>query len=139
MLHMPPQNSKPYDLPFGYYANFVNHPGVADIKIEPKSPRFLVATCGIFATSRFSRSASVRVHVDVRNGHGRAMGVGAAPRRRRLNEAIFDREFQFRESHTSADTKKTPNQIPDTKKNDFIYMYSSNPRAIFQTEVQREK
>ena len=64
------------------------------------------STCGIFATSRVSRSASVRVHVDVRNGHGRAWGVGAAPRRRRLNEAIFDREFQLRESHTSAETKK---------------------------------
>ena len=29
--------------------------------------------------TRSSRSAPVRVHVDVRNGHGRARGVGAAP------------------------------------------------------------
>ena len=37
------------------------------------------STCGIFATSCLSRSASVRVHVNVWNGHGRARGVGAAP------------------------------------------------------------
>ena len=34
-------------------------------------------------TCRLSRSASIRVHVEVRNGYGRARGVGAAPRRRR--------------------------------------------------------
>ena len=39
-----------------------------------------------FAASRLSRSASVRVHVDVGNGHGRAGGVEAAPRSRRSNE-----------------------------------------------------
>ena len=39
-------------------------------------------------TSRLPRSASVRVHVKVRNGYGRARGVGAAPRRWRPNEAI---------------------------------------------------
>ena len=50
-------------------------------------------------TSRLSRSASIRVHVDGRNRHGRARGVGAAPRRRRSTK-LFDREFQFRESHT---------------------------------------
>ena len=33
------------------------------------------STCGIFATSRLSRSASVRVHVEVRNGYGTARGV----------------------------------------------------------------
>ena len=39
-------------------------------------------------SSRLSRSASIRLHVEVRNGYGRARGVGAAPRRRRSNEAI---------------------------------------------------
>ena len=39
-------------------------------------------------TSRLSRSASIRVHVEVRNGYGRARGVGAAPRSRRSYEAI---------------------------------------------------
>ena len=46
------------------------------------------STRGIIATTRLSRLAPVRVHVDVRNGHGRANGVGAAPRRRRSNLAI---------------------------------------------------
>ena len=39
-------------------------------------------------TSRLSRSASIRILVDVRDGYGRARGIGAAPRRRRSNEAI---------------------------------------------------
>ena len=34
---MPPQNSKHYHVPFGNDANFVNHPGVAAIKIQKKS------------------------------------------------------------------------------------------------------
>ena len=119
---MPPPNSKHYQVPFGNDANFVKHPGVADIKIQ-QNLRNSSSTCGIFATSRLSRSATVLVHVDVRNGHGRARGFGAAPRRRRSNEAMFDREFQFRESHTSAETKKTPDQIPDTKEGFYIDLY----------------
>ena len=35
---------------------------------------------------------------------------------------LFDREFQFHESHTEAKTKKTPDRIPE-KKNDHIYIY----------------
>ena len=34
---------------------------------------------------------------------------------------LFDREFQFRESHTWAETKKTTDRMPD-KKNDLIYL-----------------
>ena len=41
-----------------------------------------------FRTSCLSGSASTRVHVEVGNGYGRVRGVGAAPRRRRSNEAI---------------------------------------------------
>ena len=98
---MPPQNSKHYHVPFGNDANFVNHSGVAAIKIQQFFQNSS-STCGFFATSRSSRSAPVRVHVDVRNGNSRASGVGAAPRRRRSNQAIFDRKIQLRESHTSA-------------------------------------
>ena len=90
------------------------------------------STCGIFASSRLSRSASVRIHVDVRKGHGRARGVGAAPRRRRSNEAIFDREFQFRESHTPAETKKTPDQIPDTKEGFYIFFVYCSEVYLFR-------
>ena len=96
---MPPRNSKHYHVPFGNDANFVNHSGVAAIKIEHFT-KFLLDT-------RSSRSAPGRVHVDVQNGHGRAGGVGAAPRRRRSFQAIFDREFQFRESHCAAETKNS--------------------------------
>ena len=39
---MPQQNSKHYQVPFGNDANFVNHPGAADIRIQPKSPKFLL-------------------------------------------------------------------------------------------------
>ena len=111
---MPPQNSEHYHVPFGNYANFVNHSGVAAIKIQQFFQNSS-STCGIFATSRSSLSAPVRVHVDVRNGYGTARGVGAAPRRRRSNQAIFDREFQFREWHASAETKKllTENMTPE--------------------------
>ena len=96
------------------------------------------STCGIFATSRLSRLASVRVHADVRNGHGRARGVGAVPRRRRSNEAIFDREFQFRESHTSAETKRTPDQIPDTKEGFYIYLCTQRNDNTYSIARQRK-
>ena len=39
---MPPQNSKHQQEPFRNDANFVNHPGAADIKIQQKSPEFLL-------------------------------------------------------------------------------------------------
>ena len=35
---------------------------------------------------------------------------------------LVDREFQLRESHTEAETEKTPDRIPP-KKNDQIYIY----------------
>ena len=54
---------------------FVNHPGAAEIQKQPQNLRNSSSTCGVFATSRLSRSASVPVHVDVRNGHGRARSV----------------------------------------------------------------
>ena len=82
---------------FGNDANFVNHPGAANIEIQPNL-RNSSSTCVFFSTSRSSRSASVRVHVDVQNGIGRAMGVGAALPSRRSTK-LLDREFQFRESH----------------------------------------
>ena len=120
---MPPQNSKHFHVPFGKYANCVNHPGVADIEMQPKFPKFLLDMryfCNFLLVSLGIRP---RTRQYMRNGHGRARGVGAAPRRRRWNEAIFDREFQFRESHTSAETRKNPGQIPDTKEGFYIYLY----------------
>ena len=39
---MSPQNSKHYQLPFRNDANFANHPGAADMKVQPKSHEFLL-------------------------------------------------------------------------------------------------
>ena len=36
---------------------------------------------------------------------------------------LFDRGSQFRESHTEAETEKTPDQIPETKEYFYIYIY----------------
>ena len=58
------------------------------------------STCGIFATSRLSRSASVRVHVGARNGHTAGRGALEPPPEAGARTKLFDREFQFRESHT---------------------------------------
>ena len=80
------------------------------------------STCSIFATSRLSRSASVRVHVDVRNGHGRARGVGAAPRRQRSNEAIRPRIPVPRIAHLDRDKKNLLTKSLNPK-NEFIYIY----------------
>ena len=58
----------------------------------------------ILETSRSSRSAPNRVHVEVRHGQDRARSVRAAPRRRRSNEAIWPRNsIFFREPHTEAE------------------------------------
>ena len=64
--------------------------------------------------------ASVRVHVEVRNGHGRAWGVWAAPEDGARTK-LFDREFQFRESHTEAETDK--NSWPNAWKKEWSYIY----------------
>ena len=95
------------------------------------------STCGIFATSRLSRSASVRVHVDVRNGHGRARGVVAAPRRRRSNKPIFDREFQFLSNRILRSRQKLLTKSLTLKKN---YIYNvGNGGAIARNPVPRGK
>ena len=37
---------------------------------------------------------------------------------------LFDREFQFRESHTEAETEKTPDRSPPKKEWSYIYLYT---------------
>ena len=76
-LHIPPQNSKNYYVPFGNDANFVNHPGVADIKIQPKIPKFLLNMryfCNFSLVSLVSlgiRPRSRRCAEGTRQGEGR--------------------------------------------------------------------
>ena len=63
-----------------------------------------------FATSPLSRSVSIRVHVEVPNGEGRARGVGAAPRR--LLGVSFVQALQ-----TSSKTNKRSSLQPSSETN----------------------
>ena len=71
---MPSQNSKHDQVPFGNDANFVNHPGVADIKIQPKIPKFLLDMryfCNLSLVSLVIRPRSRRCAERTRQGEGR--------------------------------------------------------------------
>ena len=57
----------------------------------------------------------------MRNGHGRRRALGPPPPEAGARMKLFDQEFKFRESHTVAETKETPDRIPE-KKNDSIYI-----------------
>ena len=84
---MPPQNSNVSNYRWEIMPILENIQALQTSRYN-RSLKITSSKYNIFATSRLSRSASVRVHVEVRNGYGRARGVGAAPRRRRSNEAI---------------------------------------------------
>ena len=61
-------------LPFGNDANFVNHPGAADIKIHPKSPEILLGMryfCNFSLVSLGIRPRSRRFAERTRQGEGR--------------------------------------------------------------------
>ena len=88
---MPPQNSKHYQLLFGNDANFVNHPGAADVKIQTKSPEFLLDMryiCNFSLVSLGIRLRSRRGAERIRQGEGRWS--------RPPKPALFDRGFRFR-------------------------------------------
>ena len=74
---MLPQNSKHYNsnyLPFGNDANFVNHPGAADLKIQPKSPELLLDMryfCNFSLVSLGIRPRSRRCAERIRQSDGR--------------------------------------------------------------------
>ena len=91
---MPPKNEIPnnYHVPFGNDANFVNHSGVVAIKIQ----QFFQNSSSTLA--RLARYPSAFTSMCGTDTAGR--GALEPPPRRRSNQAIFDREFQFRESHT---------------------------------------
>ena len=125
---MSPQNSKHYHVPFGNDANFVNHSGVAAIKIQQFFQNSS-STSRIFGTSRSSRSAPVRVHVDVRNGHGRARGVEPPPEGGARTK-LYSTENSSSANRILRPRQKTPDQIIHDTKEGFcicsciyIYMY----------------
>ena len=92
----------------------VNHPGAADIKIQPKSPgippRHAVVLQLLACLARHPSAFTTMC------GTGTA-GRGALepPPEAGARTKLFDRESQFRESHTSAKTRKTPDRIPEIK------------------------
>ena len=67
---IPPQNSKLSNYPpFGNDANFGNYPDAADVIISYNRSRKITSSKYIFfSTPPLSRSASIRVHVEVPNG-----------------------------------------------------------------------
>ena len=68
VYHRQIQNFSNY-LPFGNDANFGNYPDAADVIIRyNRSRKITFSKHTIFATFPLSRSASIRVHVEVPNG-----------------------------------------------------------------------
>ena len=120
---MPPQNSKHYQVPFGNDANFVNHPGAADIKIHPKYPKFLLDMryfCNFSFVSLGIRPRSHRCAERTRQGEGR----WSRPPRAALERAIRPRIPVPRIAYFGRDGKKLLTKSL-TSKNDLIYMYKS--------------
>ena len=120
---MPPQNSKHQQEPFRNDANFVNHPGAADIKIQQKSPEFLLDMryfCNFSLVSLGIRPRSRRCAERTRQGEGR----WSRPRRRRSNEAIRPRIPVPRIAYLGRDKKKILTKSLKSK-NDLIYVWVS--------------
>ena len=86
---------------------------------DPRTARAYTSKIQKKRTSRLSRSASIRVHVEVRNGYGGARGVRAAPRRRRSNEALWPRIPVRRIAYWGRDEKKLLAESP--KKRMIVY------------------
>ena len=121
---MPPQNSKHYQVPFRNDANFVNHPDAADIKIQPKSPKFLLDMryfCNFSLVSLGIHPHSRRCAERTRQGEGR----WSRPPKAALERNDSTEKFQFRESHAKAETKKKllAKPLSPKKKNYYISVY----------------
>ena len=71
---MPPHNAKRYQVRFGKYADFVKNPSAADLKIQPKSPKFFLDMryfCNFSLVSLVLRPRSRRCAERTRQGEGR--------------------------------------------------------------------
>ena len=123
---IPPENSKLLQLPFRNYVNFGNYHALQtsryNRRLESTSSKY-----SILAIFRLSRSAPIRVHVEVRNGHGKARGVAATPRRRRSNEAIGPRNSSFENPILRPRRKKLlTKSLPSKKKSHCRYRYKGS-------------
>ena len=132
---MPPQNSKHYQVPLGNDATFVNHPGAADIKIQPKSPKFLLDIryfCNFSLVSLGICPRSRRCAERTRQGEGRCS---------RPPKAALERSYST-ENSSSANRILGPRQkkllTKSLKpKDDFIYTYVYVLELIIATVVQK--
>ena len=123
---MPPQNSKHYNsnkLPFGNDANLVNHPGAAEVEMQPKSPEFLLDMrrfCNFSLVSLGICPRSRRGAERTRQGEGRSSRPPKpALERSYLNENSSSANRILRPRH-----QKTPDRIPE-KNNHPIYIFIS--------------
>ena len=118
---MPPQNFKHYQEPFGNDADFVNHPGVADIKIHRKSPKFLLDMryfCNFSLVSLGIRLRSRRCAERTRQGEGR----WSRPPKAALERSYIRPRIPVpRITYFGRDKKKLlTKQIPDTNEGFYI-------------------
>ena len=133
-LHTPPQNSKHYQVPFGNDANFVNHPGVAVIKIQPNFPEFLLDMqyfCNFSLVSLGIRPRSRRCAERTRQGEGR----WSRPLKAALERSYIRPRIPVpRIAYFGRDGKKTPDQIPDINEGFYIDLFRSDKSEPTHTD-----
>ena len=120
---MPPQNSKHFQVPFGKIndANCVNHPGAADIKLQPKSPKVLLDMryfCNFSLVSLGIRPRSRRCAERTRQGEGRR----SRPQKAALERSYIRPRIPVpRIAYFGRDKKLLTKYM--TPKKHFIYIY----------------
>ena len=119
--YMPPQNSKHYQVPFGNDANFVNHPGVADIKIQTKSPKFLLNMRYLQLLACLARHPSAFTSMCGTDTAGR--GALEPPPEGGARTKLYSTENSSSANCILRPRQKTPDQIPDTKEGFYVYIW----------------
>ena len=110
----------------------VYHPGAADIKIQPKSPEFLL-DMRYFCNFSLFLARHPSAFTSMRGTDTAGRGALESPPEAGARTMLFDRLFQFRESHTWVETKTVPDRIPEIKKM-ILYIYT----YIFSKDVSRK-
>ena len=113
-------------LPFGNDDNFVNHPGAAEVKIQPKSPEFLLdmrCFCNFSLVSLGIRPRSRRGAERTRQGEGRLSGPPKpALERSYLTENCSSTNRILKPRHKKLLTESL-------NKKDPIYIYTKAPHG----------
>ena len=117
---MPPQDSKHYHVPFGNDANFVNHLGVEDIKMQPipeLPPRHAVFLQHLACLARHqSAFTSMCGTVTEERGALEPPPEGGA------RTKLYSTENSSSANRILRPIQKTLDQIPDTNKGFHIYL-----------------